>query len=224
MNSAPSDGAALIAALESSQDVPGLYQRFSSFFRPFGEFVFLENYDPRELPSKEKIRPIARQFHQFLCKALKLIPDLLKRSPSEEGVDEERAAELLGIYRLTIHCLLCIAPCLAGQPYSVHLQWGQLVRRLESWGMYSDAEEEGFDILESISAVLLASKVTSKPPAVFLPDPSVVGSAGEDPQLACLITEVVIVLTNCIFKSQSKDNGAYERLLELAKQVKPWLG
>ncbi|XP_020573851.1 separase-like [Phalaenopsis equestris] len=213
MHSDPADAATLLASLAAPDGFRGLYLRWASFFRPFEEFIFLDDYKlsavkkktgrkrkPKELITKEKVRPIARQFHQFLCNALKLLPDLLRRSPcnateGDEGMLEEKATELLSIYRLCIHCLICIAPCLTGQPYSVHLQWGQLIRRLETWNKYSTAEEEGFALLET----------------------------GADPQLACLITEVVIVLTYCAFKSQSKDVGVFKRILALVEQTQSWL-
>ncbi|KAL0912981.1 hypothetical protein M5K25_016406 [Dendrobium thyrsiflorum] len=241
MNSGQADAASLLESLVASRDVGGLYLRFASFFRPFEDFVFLDDYNPsavskktrrkrkpKELPTKEKIRPIARQFHQFLCNALKLLPNLLKKSPCNGAVDddvmqEEKATELLGIYRLTIHCFLCIAPCLTGQPYSVHLQWGQLVRRLEIWNRYSDAEEEGFALLESLRTLLGTPPSHLKSTMFFLPDPSVVGSAEADPQLVCLVSDVVIVLTYCFFKSQSRDVGAFKRILALAEQVQPWV-
>ncbi|KAG0486804.1 hypothetical protein HPP92_008899 [Vanilla planifolia] len=240
MNTASDDADSLLASLKSSEHYQGLYLRFASFFRPFEDFVSFNDYKPnavkkssikkkssKDLLSKEKIRPIAKQFHYFLCKALKLLPDLLRRSPSNGAVDEERlsqegAAELLGIYRLTIRCLFCIAPCLSGQPYMVHIQWGQLVRRLETWDKYSVAEEEGVSLIESLCDVLVTSP-PFKQPELFLPDPSKLDSAGKDPQLACLVFEVVIVLTYCVCKSQSKDTSAYERILTLAEQVQPWI-
>lgn len=240
MNSGPADAATLLARLEASRDFGGLYLHFASFFRPFEDFIFLDDYNPsaakkkagrkrkpKELPAKEKVRPIARQFHQFLCNVLRLLPDLLRRSPcngteNDEGMLEEDATELLGVYRLTIRCLLCIAPCLTGQPYSVHLQWGQLVRRLETWNKYNDAEEEGFALLESLRTLLVTPPSLLKSTMLFLPAPSVVGSAGADPQLACLVSEIVIVLTYCAFKSQSKDVDVFKKVLALAEQVQPW--
>ncbi|KAK8937558.1 hypothetical protein KSP40_PGU011781 [Platanthera guangdongensis] len=240
MNSGDADAAALLASLEASQDFGGLYLRFSSFFEPFENFIFLDDYNPRplkkktgwkkkpkKLPTKENIRPISKHFYPFLCKALKLLPNLLKRNPSnvadgEGEMQEERAAELLSIYRLTIRCFLCIAPCLTGPPYSVHLQWGQLVHRLENWARYNDANEEGFALLESLRTVLVTPLPHLNTSMLFIPGPSVVGSAGADSHLARLVSEVVIVLTCCAFKSQTRDVDAFERILALTEQVQPW--
>ncbi|KAG0485033.1 hypothetical protein HPP92_009112 [Vanilla planifolia] len=209
MNTASDDADSLLASLKSSEHYQGLYLRFASFFRPFEDFVSFDDYKPnavkkssvkkkssKNLLSKEKIRPIAKQFHYFLCKALKLLPDLLRRSPSNGAVDEERlsqegAAELL-------------------------------VRRLETWDKYSVAEEEGVSLIESLCDVLVTSP-PFKQPELFLPDPSKLDSAGKDPQLACLVFEVVIVLTYCVCKSQSRDTSAYERILTLAEHVQPWI-
>ncbi|XP_010908769.2 separase isoform X2 [Elaeis guineensis] len=246
----------LLDALRSS-DYKGLYDRFSSFLLPFGDFIPLDSHRPgagkstgaaskmRGAPKKKKkpetnsqlLRPLAKQFLPFLCHALKLLPALLRKipkSPSDGGVgggreeDEQRATELLGVYGLTVDCLSCIGPCLAGKPYSVHLQRGRLVCSLEAWGRYARAEKEAISLLESLRSVLVAAAPKRKSqrgkvadPISLLPDPKLVGA--DDPEVATMAIEVIISLVGCAFKSKTRDGAAYERILALVDQVQPWL-
>ncbi|KAK8941948.1 hypothetical protein KSP40_PGU013442 [Platanthera guangdongensis] len=98
----------------------------------------------------------------------------------------------------------------------------QLVHHLETWNKYNDANEECFAHLESLYTLLVSPLLHSKLTNLFIPDPSVIGSIGADPQLVYLLSEVVTVLTYCAFKSQTRDVDAFDRILEIAEQLQPW--
>ncbi|CAL9041755.1 unnamed protein product [Musa banksii] len=181
-------------------------------------------------PDPAALRPLAKQFLPFLCRALKHLPALLRKSPKSTNadVDDRRIVELLAVYRLLLDCLACISPCLAGKPYSVHLQRGRLVVCLEACGRYAEAEEEALALLESLGAILVeaASMPKSRKMKIagggcFLPDPEQVGA--DDPEITMLVIEVITVLSGCAYKSKITKEVAYDRILTLADQVQPWL-
>ncbi|RWW26114.1 hypothetical protein GW17_00009522 [Ensete ventricosum] len=192
----------------------------------------------RGLPKKKKklepdpaaLRPLAKQFLPFLCRALKHLPALLRKSPKSTNadVDDGRTVELLAVYRLLLDCLACIGPCLAGKPYSVHLQRGRLVVCLEACGRYAEAEEEALALLESLGAILVEAASMPKSRKIkiagggcFLPDPAQVNA--DDPEITMLVIEVITVLSGCAYKSKIRKEVAYERILTLIDQVQPWL-
>ncbi|KAJ8471851.1 hypothetical protein OPV22_026194 [Ensete ventricosum] len=192
----------------------------------------------RGLPKKKKklepdpaaLRPLAKQFLPFLCRALKHLPALLRKSPKSTNadVDDGRTVELLAVYRLLLDCLACIGPCLAGKPYSVHLQRGRLVVCLEACGRYAEAEEEALALLESLGAILVEAASMPKSRKIkiagggcFLPDPAQVNA--DDPEITMLVIEVITVLSGCAYKSKIRKEVAYDRILTLIDQVQPWL-
>ncbi|XP_058089660.1 separase [Magnolia sinica] len=218
----------LIETLETSYYV-GLYDRFSSFLGPFSDLISMGPTIPQNKTKKKKkkeidptrIRALAKQFLPFISRILKLIPD---RANSIEG--DENALELFKIYRLALDCLSCISSCIAGIPYTVHMQRARFVRCLEGRGRYDEAENEGFLLLESLRMVVPGNSALKAPKGrkaevCFLPDPPMAENA--DQELAALVLDVVLSIVKCVSKGGSKDGGPYLRVLDLVRQAAPWL-
>ncbi|XP_072953682.1 separase isoform X1 [Typha angustifolia] len=224
----------LLESLRAS-DHRGLSDRFVSFLLPFSDLLLhskkstlkqkptskakKSDPDPDPDPSTS-LRPLAKQFLPFLCQALHLLPSILRKTSKD---DQDSATELFRIYRHLLECLACISPCLAGKPYSVHLQRGRFVCCLETGGKYSEAEAEAISLLESLRTVLGKSQKRRRNAdvGIMLPDPKVVGV--EDSEITTLALEVVISLASCAVKSETRNGAAYERILVLVEQVHPWL-
>lgn len=173
------------------------------------------------------LRPLAKQFLPFLSRALKVLPSVLRKCPREE---ENWAEELFGVYRIVLDCLWCVSPCLAGKPFSVHLQRCSLLCCLETWGRYSEAEEEGVSLLDSLVSVVSSAapekshkgrKVKGATGGSLLPDSTAKGAG--DVELAILVIEVVVCLIRCTYKSKRKTDSLYRRVLLMAGEVQPWL-
>ncbi|XP_014756517.1 separase isoform X2 [Brachypodium distachyon] len=230
----------LLAALSSPSSQAGLHSRFAAYLQPFTPHLPSANPNPKPPPkrtTKQKppppppdaaaVRPLAKRFLPFLCRALKLLSPLLRpNNPSAPG-GAGWLDELLEIYGLILDCLASISTCLAGKPYSVLLQRGHFVCCLESLGHYARAEAEAAAILDALRCAL-SPPVTSKPrrgaaSVALLPDPAIVGEAGADPEITTLVVELTACLANCASKSKVKEAAPYERVLSLVEQLKPWL-
>ncbi|CAA7401560.1 unnamed protein product [Spirodela intermedia] len=173
------------------------------------------------------LRPLAKQFLPFLSRALKLLPSVLRKCPREE---ENWAGELFGVYRIVLDCLWFVSPCLAGRPFAVHLQRCSFLCCLEIWGKYSEAEEEGVSLLESLVSVVSSAapekshkgrKAKGTSSGSLLPDSTAKGAC--DVELAILVTEVVVCLMRCAYKSKRKTDTLYRRVLLMVGEVQPWL-
>ncbi|OVA03751.1 Peptidase C50 [Macleaya cordata] len=228
----------LITRLEDNSDYKGLHQAFSDYLQSFSDFITLDdnpNSTKQSMNIKKKnsktakknnvsdpklIRSLAKQFLPFISRALKILPKRLSEPPKPGGGEEEEeiALELFSVYRLCLNCLSCISSCLDGKPFSIHFQRIRMVHCFEVWGRYGEAESEGFLILESLRSISLVKgkKVEER----FIPD---LGTENEDPELACLIMEIVVSLVKCAYKSQSKKEATFRRVLTLMDQVRTWL-
>lgn len=229
----------LITRLENS-DYRGLYQAFLDYLQPFSDFISLDYHTVSTKQSKnikknvkngkkikknnvldpKLIRPLAKGFLSFISRALKILPSRFSQPPKLGGdeKEEEVTLELFDIYRLCLNCLSCISSCLDCKPFSIHFQRIRLVHCLETRGRYEEAELEGFFILESLmsSSFEKGKRVEGR----LIPD---LKTEIEDPELACLILEIVQSLAKCAFKGQSRNEAIFRRVLTLVEQVRPWL-
>ncbi|XP_047080035.1 separase-like [Lolium rigidum] len=231
----------LLAALSSPSSGAGLRSRFSAYLQPFSPHLPGANPNPTNPPPKRAtkqpkqqppppppdaaaLRPLAKRFLPFLCRALHLLPPLLRPNPSSADADE-----LLEIYGLVLDCLAAISACLAGKPYAVLLQRGHFVCCLESRGHYARAEAEAAATLDALRHALSPAPTAAKPrrgaasAAPLLPDPGVAGEAGADPEISTLAIELTVCLANCASKGKVKEGAPYERVLVLVEQIRPWL-
>ncbi|KAI3841547.1 hypothetical protein MKX03_023861 [Papaver bracteatum] len=227
----------LITRLETS-DYKNLYQSVLDYLQPFSDFISLdEEHHAKDIKKSQKnntekinndstdpllIRPLAKQFLSFLSRALKILPNQLSVKSNGGGVDKDKelALEFFDIYRLCLNCLSCVSSCLEGKPFSIQFQRMRLVRCLEVWERYEEAQFEGFYILEclrgSSSGVVEGKKIEER----FIPD---LGSNEKgDPELANLILELVVSLVKCAYLSQSKNQTVFQRVLAVVDQAAPW--
>jgi separase len=215
------------AALSSPSSRVGLRSRFSAYLQPFSPHLRGANPNPTNTPPKRTtkqpkqqpppppdaaaLRPLAKRFLPFLCRALQLL-----RSKSRSAADD-----LLEIYGLVLDCLAAISACLAGKPYSVLLQRRHFLRCLESRGHCARAEAEATATLDALRRAL--SPTAALGPASLLPEPPA-GVAGEDlEEITTLAVELTVWLANCARKGEVKEPAPYQRLLVLVHQLRPWL-
>ncbi|CAM0943846.1 unnamed protein product [Alopecurus aequalis] len=230
----------LLSALSSPSSRAGLHSRFAAYLQPFSPHVPAANpshakpppkrttkqpkqQPPPPAPDAASVRPLAKRFLPFLCRALQLLPPLLRTNPSSADADE-----LLEIYGLLLDCLAAISSCLAGKPYSVLLQRGRFVCSLESRGHYARAEAEAAATLDALRCAL--SPPTAGKPlrggasvGALLPEPDIAGEAGADPEVSTLAVELTVCLANCASKGKVKEAAPYERVLHLVKPLRLWL-
>ncbi|XP_044951659.1 separase [Hordeum vulgare subsp. vulgare] len=231
----------LLAALSSPSSRAGLHSRFAAYLQPFSPHLPTANPNPKPPPKRATkqakqpppppdaaaVRPLAKRFLRFLCRALQLLPPLLRPNPSAAG-DAGGLDELLQIYGLTLDCLAAISTCLAGKPYSVLLHRGRFVCCLESRGHYARAEAEAAATLDALRCAL-SPAAAAKPcrgaasVAPLLPEPATVGEAGADPEVTALAVELTVCLANCASKGKVKEAACYERVRNLVQQLRPWL-
>jgi separase len=229
----------LLASLQQGADYRGLYSRFSSYLQPFSDLVALDFRDPsiKKKPTPRRktsqssaiVRPLAKRFLSFICKALSLLPTLVRETSNGDRI-EERDNELLGIYALILDCLGCLLPVLDGEPYMLHLHRGVFLRRLVATGKYEKAEFEAVVLLEDLVSALVPDgkvsgsrkgKGTVAEPQILLPDPQVVD--GDHTGITTLVIDIIASLCDCAFNSKSKRPEAYMRILALVEQVQPWI-
>ncbi|XP_078168632.1 separase isoform X1 [Carex rostrata] len=205
----------LLASLQQGADHHGLHSRFSSYLRPFSDSK-----------SSKSARSLAKRFLSFICKALNLLPALLRETSNVE----ERDTELLEIFELVLECLGYLLPVLEGEPYVLHLHRGVFVRCLVTTGKYEKAEAEAVMLLEDLISALAPVRKVSRSKngkgkgaeqQILFPDPKIVGT--DDSRITTLIIDITISLCNCAFNCKSKRPGAYLRILALVEQVQPWI-
>lgn len=46
--------------------------------------------------------------------------------------------------------------------------------------------------------------------------------SGVDRDFAVLVVEIVVTLVNCVYESQSKQDGEYRRVIDLVDEAAPW--
>ncbi|KAK9167645.1 hypothetical protein Scep_002836 [Stephania cephalantha] len=228
----------LIAKLESS-DPRGIRAETLDFMRPFSDLIDFGEFDSNSRKKKKasktattattakkktaksnasdqkSMRPLAKQYLQFISRALKILPNRLSDLSQFGGGDDAEAigSEMFDVYRLCLDCLDCISPCLDCKPTSVQLQRMRLIHCLEGWGRYEEAEVLGFGILDG-----LRTGKTKKVEGRFVPD---LGKDCVDSDLATLVVELVISILKCAFKSRRKEMVVYRRALSLVEQAEP---
>ncbi|GMY05223.1 separase isoform X2 [Fagus crenata] len=202
----------LLSKLESSDSTGDIYPMFSDYLHPFSDLT-----NPNQ---PQQIRPLAKKFLPFLNRTLSLLPKRLSSS-DPHSLNDRFTLELLRIYRLCLDCLDSLSSQLSCKPYSVHVQRVRMLHCMEAMGKYSDAEAEGFRVLESFRGMDFGVKVkkSAKSAGKFLP---IVEKCGSDKEFALLVVEVVATLVKCAAMGQSKDGELYRRAIGLVEEVRPW--
>ncbi|XP_030513656.2 separase isoform X1 [Rhodamnia argentea] len=215
-----------LEALLTSYSSENIHSLFSDHLRPFSDLVAATAAAAATRPKKSSkpaaghhqqssIRSLAKQYLSFLNRSLSLLPKLL----SAPRPDQSRLFET---YRLCLDCLDSLSSQLACKPYSVHIQRSRYVHCFESCGMYADAVNEGFRLLESLCGIDFGGGGRAKAKGGMLP--LVAKQASEDREFAVLVVEMVVTIVKCVAMGQSKDAGDYSKVLGLVNEVQPWLG
>lgn len=207
----------LLSKLESTTSTP-LFSIFSDYL-----FPFLALRNPNKPQPQSQIqnlkRSLAKQFLTFLSRSLSIIPKRLS-DPSKLGSEDSKLVfELFDTYRLCIDCLELVASELSCDMYKISFQRLSLIYRLEVWGMYKEAVDEGFRVLERLRDSEIGGKNTKKGDSgEFLP--AVVGI--KDKEFSKLVVEVVVNIVKCVALGQSKEGSDYRRVLSLVDGVKQY--
>ncbi|XP_022149194.1 separase isoform X2 [Momordica charantia] len=208
----------LISMLETA-DSKGISSLVSDFLQPFSDAKNPKKGKRSAKPSDDSsaIRSLAKRFLTFLNRALSILPKRLTQPP-KLGNDLDLALEFFQMYKLCLGCLESLMSQLSCKPYTVDVQRVRMVHCMEDWGLYKDAEVEGFRILESLREIVLRSKAGKLDCQIF-PD---VDKGGGDKDFGLLLVEVVVTIVKCTASGRSKDSGDYSRVLGLVEEVKPW--
>lgn len=94
----------------------------------------------------------------------------------------------------------------------------------EGWGRHGEAQSEGFFVLERLRGIEIGGgngpKKAVKKKCRYVP---VLGEeSGVDHDFAVLVVEIVVTLVNCVYVSQSKQEGEYRRVIDLVDEAAPW--
>ncbi|XP_022978634.1 separase isoform X2 [Cucurbita maxima] len=205
--------ASIISILETA-DSKGIFSTVSDFLRPFSDIKNPKKSKKSAKPSDDSsaIRSLAKKFLVFLNRALSILPKRLSE-PSKLGNDLELALEFFEIYKLCLACLESLTSQLSCKPYTVDVQRVRMVHYMEDWGLFKDAEAEGFRILERLRVIGRTSDCR------VIRDRD---KGGGDKDFCLLFAEVVVTLVKCAASGRSKESGAYRRLLGLVEEVGPW--
>ncbi|KAE8647229.1 hypothetical protein Csa_019082 [Cucumis sativus] len=106
------------------------------------------------------IRSLAKEFLSFLNRALSILPKRLT-NPSKLGNHLDFALELFQTYKLCLGCLESLTSQLSCKPYSVDVQRIRMVHCKEDWGLFKDAEADGFRILQRLGIKVVVMKVVA---------------------------------------------------------------
>ncbi|PIA65622.1 hypothetical protein AQUCO_00100851v1 [Aquilegia coerulea] len=210
----------LISRLKNS-NYRNFRQDFLHYLNPFSNLL---SSSSQTLNKQNEIRLLGKQFLPFLNLASKLLPDrltdLMKRSSQDldNKNKEDIASELFQVNEFCLECLSLIFASDQLQMVVVNERKVQLLHCYQDWGRYVHAEILGFRILSSLrrpvkKAVMIAEEK-------FLPD--VLVEENENPDFALVLVHIVLCLIKCLYKIQRKDDAAYQRVLSLVHQIRPW--
>ncbi|XP_050938056.1 separase isoform X2 [Cucumis melo] len=213
----PSESA-LICTLETA-DSKGVFSLVSDFLHPFSDIKKPKKCKKSAKPTDDSsaIRSLAKEFLSFLNRALSILPKRLS-NPSKLGNDLDFALELFEIYKLCLGCLESLTSQLSCKPYTVDVQRIRMVHCMEDWGLFKDAEAEGFRILERLRDIDSRSKA-GKMDCRVIHDGD---KGGGDEGFCLLFVEVVATVVKCTACGRSKESGDYRRVLGLVEEVRPW--
>lgn len=93
-----------------------------------------------------------------------------------------------------------------------------MVHCMEDWGLFKEAEAEGFRILERLRDIDRRSKARKLDSRVIHDG----DKGGGDEGFRLLFVEVVATLVKCTASGRSKESGDYGRVLGLVEEVRPW--
>ncbi|KAK4739682.1 hypothetical protein R3W88_003379 [Solanum pinnatisectum] len=210
----------LLTELQSSTKFTiNTYKNFSNYLH---EFTTLSKPNkPSKSTDVTTIRSLAKQFLSFLNTSLSLLPKRLSESPK---LPDESAPHLFDIYRLCLNCLETISSQLSCKPYTVQAQRVRYIHCLDSWGKYQEVECEGLSVLKVLreNANCKSKKEVKKSRSTqrLLPQ---LDEEYVDQEFALLVVEIVVTLVKCASLIQNKAVHEYDGLIDLVKEVVPWL-
>ncbi|XP_011657385.1 separase isoform X3 [Cucumis sativus] len=213
----PSESA-LISLLETA-DSKGIFSLVSDFLYPFSDIKKPKKCKKSVKPTDDSstIRSLAKEFLSFLNRALSILPKRLT-DPSKLGNHLDFALELFEIYKLCLGCLECLTSQLSCKPYTVDVQRIRMVHCMEDWGLFKDAEAEGFRILDRLRDIDRRSKAGKLDFRVIHDG----DKGGGDEGFCLLFVEVVATVVKCTACGRSKESGDYRRVLGLVEEVRTW--
>ncbi|XP_065870788.1 separase isoform X2 [Euphorbia lathyris] len=214
----------LISKLETSTSTP-IFSIFSDYLILFADLRNPNKPKPLNQTQIQTLkRSLAKQFLPFLNRSLSIIPkrlsDLSKLHCHESKATPTLAVQLFDTYRLCIECLELVASELSCELYKMSLHRLRLIYCLEAWGLYKEAENEGFGVLERLRDFDMGEKERKKKGIFgdFLPGPLKIG----DTEFAKFLVEVVVAIVKCVALGNSKEGSDYRRVLALVEEVKQW--
>ncbi|CAN1164546.1 ESP1 [Linum perenne] len=219
----------LISILESSTSLP-IFSPFSDYLQPFSDLRNPKSNSRRPKPqdsySHTLVRQLAKRFALFLQRCLSVLAKRLSNtlkpngSPSPEGQSPpEFILELLRTYRLCLDCLELVSSELACKPYSLYLRSARLLSCMLDWGLYEEAKDVAFGVLERLRVLDFGAKKSGSKAGKLLP---AVVQGGDDAVYARLVVEVAIAVVKCLALGQSAVDDDYRTVITLAEEVKPW--
>ncbi|XP_058191839.1 separase isoform X2 [Rhododendron vialii] len=215
-------GSSLLTKLQSPE-LHHIHHLFSDYLHPFTDLTPnpKKSKKPSNLDHTTSVRSLAKRFLPFLNRSLSLIHKRLSETPK---IDEKLALQLFSTYKLCLDCLDCVSSQLECKPYAVCIQRVRLMHCLEAWGRHGEAQSEGFFVLERLRGIEIGGgngpKKTAKKKCRYVP---VLGEeSGVDRDFAVLVVEIVVTLVNCVYVSQSKQEGEYRRVIVLVDEAAPW--
>ncbi|WCJ18437.1 hypothetical protein M5689_000788 [Euphorbia peplus] len=228
---APLSESDLISELESSASTSTstpIFSLFSDYLIPFADLRNPKERKPLTLTQLRALkRSLAKQFLSFLNRSLSVIPKRLSDLSKSHSRGTKRtpvlAVQLFDTFRLCLECLELVASELSCETYAMSMQRLRLIYCLETWGLYEDALNEGFGVLERVRDLHHGDKKRTGKKNLggeFLPGPVKIG----DNEFAKFVVEVVVAIVKSVALGQSKEGGVYSRVLALVEEVKPWFG
>ncbi|XP_020532873.1 separase isoform X2 [Jatropha curcas] len=213
----------LISKLESSTSTP-ISSFFFDYLNPFSDLKNPKKCKPQNKTQVQtQTRSLAKQFLPFLNRSLSVLPKRLSdasKLPSQDSKEIPKFVnELFDIYSLCLDCLEVVSSQLSGKPYMMSVQRLRLVYCLETWGLYKEAENEGFRVLGRLRDLgFEEKKKKEKKSGKLLPSAAENG----DLEFAKLVVELVVVIVKCLALGQSMDGRDYMRVIGLVEEVTPW--
>ncbi|CAL1352708.1 unnamed protein product [Linum trigynum] len=221
----------LISILETSTSPP-IYSTISDYLQPFAELRELKSNSGARKPQahldsefKTLARSTAKRLAPFLNRCLTVLPRRLSKpsktngSSEEEGKPPDFILELFDTYKLCLDCYELVSSALVGKPYDIHLQSARLLHCLVAWGLYEEARNLAFGVLERLRALDFGTRKKGSKAGKLLP---MIEQGGDDEMFAKLVVEVATLIVKCLALCRSAVDEDYRKVMTLVEEIKPW--
>lgn len=195
----------LLSKLEFSDDLDSIHALVSRHLNPAAVLI---SYNGKKKHDPSALRSLAKQLIPFVNKSLSVLPKRL----SKQNPNYQTPLPLFRTYSLCLDCLELFSSQLSCSRSAVHLQRIRLIYCLHAWGLFAEAEKEGFRVLETL-------KGGRKSRGIFLPD--VIDAAG-DKEFGVVVVESVVLIIKSVAGRQSREVKDYRELLSMVDEVRPW--